>query len=255
MTAVFRLCDDYVTRSAALDPVSAGMRGLSTEYGAATDFGPDGNAAREELIASTLAALAAAEASSAGVSAAEASSDGDRLAAAFLRERLEAELAWHRAGEPLRQLRAPFGLINMVRDSVDLLPRGGDADWRGIAARLAAIPAMFDGWRASLEAGLARGLAAARRQAVAPRQRPGPIADTGRSPATCARITRRGPPSGTGSGPSGTPWRPGSAWAPTSTWPRPTSGAGPSSAGSRPSWRPRRPGSARARAWTRRPRR
>jgi uncharacterized protein (DUF885 family) len=162
MTAVFRLCDDYVTRSAALDPVSAGMRGLSTEFGAATDFGPEGNAAREELIASTLAALAAAEVSSAG-----ASSAGDRLAAAFLRERLEAQLAWHRSGEPLRQLRAPFGLINMVRDSVDLLPRDGDADWRDIAARLAAIPAMFAGWRASLEAGLARGLAAARRQAVA----------------------------------------------------------------------------------------
>ncbi len=79
MTAVFRLCDDYVTRSAALDPVGAGMRGLSTEYGAATDFGPDGNAAREELIASMLAALAAAEASSAeanpaGVNPAGASS-------------------------------------------------------------------------------------------------------------------------------------------------------------------------------------
>jgi uncharacterized protein (DUF885 family) len=49
---------------------------------------------------------------------------------------------------------------------VDLLPRDGDADWRDIAARLAAIPAMFASWRASLEAGLARGLAAARRQAV-----------------------------------------------------------------------------------------
>jgi uncharacterized protein (DUF885 family) len=162
MTAVFRLCDDYVTRSAALDPVSAGMRGLSTEFGAATDYGPDGDAAREELIASTLAALGAAGASSAGTSP-----DGDRLAAGFLRERLEAQLAWHRAGEPLRQLRAPFGLINMIRDSVDLLPRGGDADWRDIGARLAAIPSMFTGWQASLEAGLAQGLPAARRQAVA----------------------------------------------------------------------------------------
>jgi len=114
MTAVFRLCDDYVTRSAALDPVSAGMRGLSTDYGAATDFSPDGNAARAELIASTLAALEPLP----------VSSDADRLAAAFLRERLEAQLAWYLAGEPLRQLRAPFGLINMVRDSADLLPRG-----------------------------------------------------------------------------------------------------------------------------------
>lgn len=54
---MFRLCDDYITRRAALDPVAAGMIGLSEAFGAATDYGPDGYAAREELIASTLAAL------------------------------------------------------------------------------------------------------------------------------------------------------------------------------------------------------
>jgi len=156
MTEVFRLCDDYVTRQAALDPVAAGMRGLSAAFGPATDYSPAGDAAREELIASTLAALGPLA----------VTSDADRLAAAYLRERLEAQLAWHRSGESLRALRSPFGLISMVRDSVDLLPRDGDEDWRDIAARLAAIPAMFASWRASLEAGLARGLAAARRQAV-----------------------------------------------------------------------------------------
>ena len=93
-------------------------------------------------------------------------SEADRLAAAFLRERLEAQLAWHRAGEPLRQLRAPIGQLSAIRDSVDLLPRDGDESWRNIAARLAAIPAMFASWRASLDAGLDRGLTAARRQAV-----------------------------------------------------------------------------------------
>src|SRR5689334_22482612 len=157
MTAVFRLCDDYVTRWAALDPVAAGMRGLSEALGAATDYGPDGYAAREELIGSTLAAL--------GPMA--VTSDADRLAAAFLRERLEAQLAWHRTGEPLRSLRTPIGRISAIRDSVDLLPSDGEQDWRNITARLAAIPSMFAGWRASLEAGLARGLPAARRQAVA----------------------------------------------------------------------------------------
>jgi uncharacterized protein (DUF885 family) len=156
MSEVFRLCDDYVTRSAALDPVAAGMRGLSEGFGAATDYGPDGSAAQEELIASTLAALGPVA----------VTSEADRLAAAYLRERLEAQLAWHRAGEPLRSLRTPFGLVNLIRDSVDLLPREGDADWRNIAARLAAIPAMFDSWRVSLDTGLARGLPAARRQAV-----------------------------------------------------------------------------------------
>ncbi len=156
MTPVFRLCDDYVTRSAALDPVAAGMEGIDEAFGAATDYSPEGFAARAELITATLAALdELAETSSA-----------DRLAAGFLRERLGAQLASHETGEPLRLLRTPIGLAHAVRDSVDLLPRDGDDAWRNIAARMAAIPGMFATWRASLEAGLDRGLPAARRQAV-----------------------------------------------------------------------------------------
>jgi uncharacterized protein (DUF885 family) len=166
MSPVFRLCDEYLTRWAALDPVAAGVRGLSGPFGAATDYGPDGHAARAELTARTLAALA--ELSSTGLSSTGLSSTGeaDRLAAAGLRERLEAQAAWHAAGEPLRELRAPIGRVSSVRDSVDLLPRGGEAAWRDIAARLAAIPVMFATWRASLDEGLRLGLPAARRQAL-----------------------------------------------------------------------------------------
>jgi uncharacterized protein (DUF885 family) len=156
MSTVFRLCDEYVTRQAALDPVAAGMRGITEAFGAATDYGPDGNAARAELIGVTLTELGGLP----------VTSDADRLAAGYLRERLEAQLAWHRTGEPLRLLRTPFGLINQVRDSVDLLPRGDEDDWRNVAARLAAIPAMFATWRVSLQAGLERGMPAARRQAL-----------------------------------------------------------------------------------------
>jgi uncharacterized protein (DUF885 family) len=156
MTPVFGLCDDYVTRWAALDPVAAGMLGLTGVFGAATDYGPDGFAARAELISATLAALEPMSLTSAA----------DRLAAGFLRERLEAKLAWHQLNEPLRLVRAPIGLISSVRDSVDLLPRDGDDAWRNITARLAAIPVMFASWRASLDAGQAQGLTAARRQAV-----------------------------------------------------------------------------------------
>ena len=156
MTPVFGLCDDYVTRWAALDPVAAGMQGLTSVFGAATDYSPDGFAARAELIAATLAALEPMSVTSAA----------DLLAAGFLRERLEAQLAWHQLNEPLRLVRAPIGLISSIRDSVDLLPCDGDGDWRNIAARLAAIPVMFASWRASLDAGLGRGLAAARRQTV-----------------------------------------------------------------------------------------
>ena len=156
MTPVFRLCDEYMTRWAGLDPVAAGMLGLTAAFGAATDYSPEGFAAKADLMTATLVALEPMS----------LTSPADRLAAAFLRERLEAQLAWHRLGEPLRALRAPIGLISSIRDSVDLLPREGEDAWRNIAARLAAIPVMFGSWRASLDAGLARGLTAARRQAV-----------------------------------------------------------------------------------------
>jgi uncharacterized protein (DUF885 family) len=155
MTPVFGLCDHYMTRWAALDPVAAGMQGIGA-FGAATDYSPDGYEARARLMAQTLATLEPMGVLSAA----------DRLAAGFLRERLAAQLAWHRLGEPLRGVQAPLGLISMVRDSADLLPRSSDDDWRDIAARLAAIPEMFGSWRSSLELGLARNMPAARRQAV-----------------------------------------------------------------------------------------
>jgi uncharacterized protein (DUF885 family) len=156
MTPVFLLCDEYITKQAALDPVAAGMRGLSVAFGAATDYSPDGYAAERELIAATLASL----------DTLAVTSEADRLAAAYLRERLSAQLAWHDAGEPLVSLSTPFGRIASVRDSVDLLPRTDAEAWRDIAARMAAIPQMFASWRASLDEGLARGMSAARRQAL-----------------------------------------------------------------------------------------
>jgi uncharacterized protein (DUF885 family) len=152
---MFRFCDDFVTRWAALDPVGIGGS-LAEPFSAATDYSPSGLEAWADLTSGTLAELG-------GVPVA---SERDRLAAAHLRERLEAQLALYDAGEPLRNLRTPFGLLSNVRDSVDLLPRGSDEDWRNIAARLRAIPEMFAGWRTSLDEGLARGLPAARRQAV-----------------------------------------------------------------------------------------
>ncbi|MFL6129044.1 MAG: DUF885 domain-containing protein [Mycobacteriales bacterium] len=154
-SAVFDLCDRYVTGLAVLDPVWATMRGVAGPPGAGTDYGPDGHAARADLMRRTLAELAPLPRESAA----------DGAAAAFLAGRLRAELDWHAAGEPLRLLSAPFGLLATVRDSVELLGRGGD-DPQPVLARLTAVPAMLAGWRRSLALGLDRGLPAARRQAV-----------------------------------------------------------------------------------------
>jgi uncharacterized protein (DUF885 family) len=156
MTPVFGLCDEYVRRCAALDPIIAGIDGVREPFAASTDYGPEGNAAQAELIAGTLAGLERAPVTSAQ----------DRVAAAFLRERLTAEAALHQIGEPFRRLRAVGGPVSLIRDSVDLLPHADEEDWRDVAARIAAIPSMLESYRAGLAAGLQLGLPAARRQAL-----------------------------------------------------------------------------------------
>lgn len=155
MTPIFRLCDEHITRTAALDPVSAVYMGLNGDFGAATDYSPEGYAARAELLKATLAEL----------STLEPTSERDRQAGAHLRERLEAEAAWFAIGEHYTEVRGPFGLVSGVRDSIDLMARGDDDQWREVAEHVAAIPQMLAGWRITLDTGVGRGQVAARRQA------------------------------------------------------------------------------------------
>ena len=157
MTPIFQLCDRYVTQRAALDPIGATTRGLTTNLGAATDYSPQGFAARAALIADTLHTLSTLSVTNAA----------DRRAAAHLRERLEAERAWHEIGEPYRWLNTPIGLLMTITNTLELLPRTTIEEWHLVRDRLAAVPWMLQGWRASLTEGLQRGLPAARRQALA----------------------------------------------------------------------------------------
>jgi uncharacterized protein (DUF885 family) len=154
-TPIFELCDRLVQRQCELDPVAASYRGVTGDFAPGTDYSPDGHAARAELARDTLRQLA-------GLAP---TGKADELAAGHLRERLDAELAAHELGEHLRALRAPFGLLQLLRNSVDLMPRQ-DGRWPAVVDRVAAVPQMLAGWRASLDTGAGRGLVAARRQAV-----------------------------------------------------------------------------------------
>ena len=148
---MFEVSERYVTGLAALDPVWGTMRGVAGTTGAATDYGPEGIQASSVLIE---------------LDQAVPTSPADQAAATFLRGRLRAELASVDAGEPLRALRVPFGLLSTVRDSVDLMPKAHAGDWTAVRARLAAVPEMLASGRESRALGLDRGLPAARRQAV-----------------------------------------------------------------------------------------
>lgn len=168
-TPIFQLCDEHVQRECELDPVMATYRGVATDSETGTDYSPDGHAARADLTRRTLQRL----------SELTPTNDADRLAAAHLRERLETGLAWHDLGEPLRLVRAPFGLLQSLRNHVDLMPRGGAEQWHAIAVRMAAVPQMLAGWRTSLAAGASQGLVAARRQAVEAAAQAQKYADSG----------------------------------------------------------------------------
>ena len=127
-TPIFALCDEFVQRECELDPVSATYLGVAGEFAAGTDYSPDGHEARAELIRQTLHRLATLT----------PTGPADELAAAHLRERLEARAGAARSGEHLRALRAPFGLLQSIRNSVDLMPRGDEERWRAVVARVAA---------------------------------------------------------------------------------------------------------------------
>jgi uncharacterized protein (DUF885 family) len=154
---IFSLCDEYVTRYATVDPVYASGRGIVGDFGIATDYGPDGIAARADLVDDVLRRLD--ELTPTG--------PADTLAATHLRERLSAEQDWHRLGEPYRQVRATFGPLRAISENVQhVRPRVDEQDWQQVLARLNAIPQMLASWRAGLAIGLSQGLVGARRQAL-----------------------------------------------------------------------------------------
>ncbi|MGH8794463.1 MAG: DUF885 domain-containing protein [Stackebrandtia sp.] len=154
-TPVFELCDEHVRAVARINPVFAVSAGIEVDD-PAFDFGPDGLAAQAERDREALRRL----------DALPIETPADQLAADHLRERLRAGLASYDSGEWMRTLRAPFGVVQLFRNYADLIPGGGDEQWRRKAELLAGVPDLMAGWRRCLEIGMERGVVAARRQAL-----------------------------------------------------------------------------------------
>lgn len=149
------IADGHLDQVAVLSPLYAAWLGLNPGDDAQSDLSPEGFEAQAELARRTLATLAAAPATSDPV---------DRACAGLLRERLTAELVVHESGENYRQLRSISGHVHQVRDIFALMPTATDEDWAAVAGRLRNIPAALDGYRTTLQEGIARGLLAAPRQ-------------------------------------------------------------------------------------------
>ncbi|MFF5055153.1 DUF885 domain-containing protein [Micromonospora sp. NPDC000663] len=160
------MIEDFADRllrdMADLDPCTAVVEAGEQDVDGLTDYGPEGHQARADLAARALCEL-------------EILGDAPRAVTplhAHLAERLRARIAFHDAGEGLRELHATAtGPLQLIRQAVEAaVPARGaetaafEEGWARVGARLAAIPAALDGYARSLLLAAERGNVPARRQ-------------------------------------------------------------------------------------------
>jgi len=155
--SVYEISDDFVERFAALDPCTATSAGIAGHDHEMTDFSPAGNNARVQLARDAIAAL----------DAAPQDTDRDRLAAAVMRDQLQTEIDFFDAREDLRPLRVIGSPVQEVRQCFDLMRFDTDDDWEIARERMTRVPDALAGIESTLREGVANGIVASRRQALA----------------------------------------------------------------------------------------
>ncbi|MDW4899335.1 DUF885 domain-containing protein [Streptomyces californicus] len=147
-----QVADAYVDALIELDPITGTYLGVPESSRRLPDFSPAGQAASADLLRATLRELDAAE------RLPGADSDAERRCGRLLRERLTAELAVHEAEEGLRTVSNLSSPAHSITEVFTLTPTATDEDWAAVVERLRAVPAAYEGYRASLAAGLERKL-------------------------------------------------------------------------------------------------
>ncbi|MEO6880509.1 MAG: DUF885 domain-containing protein [Mycobacteriaceae bacterium] len=142
-----QIADAYLDTVARLSPIGATGLGLDYRPDALDDFSPAGTAAEADAIRATLDELDA-------VPAEVAAEAAEARCATLLRERLSSELDQIEHGESLRSVRNLFSPMHSVRTVFAMMPRASEQDWERVRARLAAVPAAYEGWTDTLRDGL-----------------------------------------------------------------------------------------------------
>ncbi|MGK5111069.1 MULTISPECIES: DUF885 domain-containing protein [unclassified Geodermatophilus] len=155
-----QVADRYVDAVCDLDPIVATSLGTRPGDDRLPDPSPEGLEAEAGLARDTLAELDRVLAADPGL----AEDPVERRCARLLRERLDAELALHEAGEGLRALSNLFSPVHSIRQVFLLMPAATEEEWAVIARRMARVPEAYRGYRASLEEGARRGTFVAPRQ-------------------------------------------------------------------------------------------
>ncbi|QHT55739.1 DUF885 domain-containing protein [Cellulomonas sp. H30R-01] len=152
-----QVADRWVDTLADLDPSVGTALGTRPDDRRMPDLSPAGARERADAARAVLAEL----------DGAQVRDDDDRRCATLLRERLTARLAEHDSGEDLAALRPIASPVQTLQSIFLLMPTATEHDWDVVAGRLAQVPDAADGFRATLEEGLRRGVRSAPRQADA----------------------------------------------------------------------------------------
>src|SRR5262249_47966746 len=148
--------EQYVVRMTDLDPVLATGAGIAGHDDRLTDLSDAGFAARAELDRMTVAALTEAE----------PETERERVARAAMVERLGLAVELYDAGETAREVNVIASGAQGVRQVFDLMPTGGEEAQRNIAARMAAVPAVYADLQQTYAAAARQNRVAARRQVI-----------------------------------------------------------------------------------------
>jgi uncharacterized protein (DUF885 family) len=148
------LCDRFVDESCALDPVTATAIGVPGHDHRLTDLSPDGYAAREDHLRTTLAAARSAVPSDEREQAAKD---------AFL-ERLDLTLERSEAHVPQSEVSVVVSGLHDLRMCFDLMDTSSEQGWHDVDARLASVASTLEGYRRTLAGEADAGYVSAKRQ-------------------------------------------------------------------------------------------
>jgi uncharacterized protein (DUF885 family) len=157
VTSINEIAEDYVARYVELDPQFATDLGVAGHDHELTDYSLEGFAARNELTASTLAAIRAVE----------PADEHERVAQRAMDERLALAVERYEAGDDTSALNVIESPFQAVRAVFDQMSTDGAENHANIARRLAAVPAALEQLKATLADSSARGRTSARRQVLA----------------------------------------------------------------------------------------
>jgi uncharacterized protein (DUF885 family) len=148
------IAEQFVVDLAAADPVLATYAGIAGHEHELPDYTPDGYAAREELLRSARAAMAAAT----------PSDDRERVAQSSFLERADVGLAQDEAHTAQSRVSVIESAAHELRGAFDLMATESEEDWSAISDRLGAVPQALAAYRATLLEEAGHGHVSPRRQ-------------------------------------------------------------------------------------------